>query len=404
MFVLKQLMRRIDRASLNFVFALSLVTFGSLPVLTLFEPQSWPIIVALCGWSAVSVVLLCLTIYWFLQPLSDLKLDLKLDAAEYEGQRVFFPLRSAPCSAEQRLKQLHSFFDTEGFTVQSNQRVGETCCQLRVTRILTDGLPCPVGVLFDFIDAPSLSFPLVDEYLTQLSKKAKSLLAVKQRVICPCFLTSEPDPAFLKLFWTVDTYPQGQCLPVVYDSADSKVYFACCKTVQKENALAIQMICRFLLEVPDGSLPAAGPGELYEPWREYASMSIWKIFKKIWTTRRNAKCSKLKLSEMEKSIIELDREQLASMYDGQILFEDVDVQEDIASLYVRIGGRGFVQEMMHHRKNWDALTLLPSNKLRWIYPTSKRMTKEERQQAVSIVEQYLRSSGYTLCWAPFEQD
>lgn len=114
MFVLKQLMRRIDRASLNFTFALLLVTFGSLPVLTLFEPQSWPIIIALCGWSAVSVVLLFLTIYWFLQPLSDLKLDLKLDAAEYEGQRAFFPLRSAPCASEQRLEQLRQFLRRRG--------------------------------------------------------------------------------------------------------------------------------------------------------------------------------------------------------------------------------------------------------------------------------------------------
>lgn len=404
MFVLKQLMRRIDRASLNFTFALLLVTFGSLPVLTLFEPQSWPIIIALCGWSAVSVVLLFLTIYWFLQPLSDLKLDLKLDAAEYEGQRAFFPLRSAPCASEQRLEQLRQFFEAEGFRIQSNQRVGETCCQLRVTRILTDGLPCPVGVLFDFIDAPSLSFPLVDEYLAQLSKKAKSLLAVKQRVICPCFLTNQPDLAFLKLFWTVDTYPQGQCLPVMYDSANSKVYFACCKTVQKKNTLAIQMVCRFLLEVPDGSLPAAEPGELYEPWREYASMSIWEILKKARTARQNAKCSELKFSKTDQLIIELDREQLGSMYDGQFVFEDVDVQEDIASLYVRVGERGFVQEIMHHRKNWNALTLLPTNKLRWIYPTSKRMTKAERQQAESIVEQYLRSAGYTLRWAPFELD
>ncbi len=403
-FVLKHLMRRIDRASLNFTFALLLVTFGSLPVLTLFEPQSWSITMVVCGWAVVTFTLLSLTIYWFLQPLSDLKLALKLDAAEYKDQRAFFPLRSAPCASEQRLKQLRQFFEEEGFTIQINQRVGETCCQLRVTCILTDGLPRPVGVLFDFIDAPSLSFPLVDDYLAQLSKKAKSLLAVKQRVICPCFLTNQPDLEFLKLFWTVDTYPQGQCLPVMYDSTNSKVYFACCKTVQKDNALAIQMICRFLLEVPDGSLPAAGPGELYEPWREYASMSIWEILKKARTARRNAKCSELKFSETDQLIIKLDREQLGSMYDGQIVFEDVDVQEDIASLYVRIGGRDFVQEMMHHRKNWNALTLLPTNKLRWIYPTSKRMTKAERQQAESIVEQYLRSAGYTLRWAPFELD
>lgn len=159
------------------------------------------------------------------------------------------------------------------------------------------------------------------------------------------------------------------------------------------------MICRYLLETPDGSLPAADSGEWYEPWREYASMNSMELIQKARETSRARR-----FSENKNWIIESEREQLGSMYDGQIVFEDVDVQEDIASLYVRVGERGFVQEIMHHRKNWNALTLLPTNKLRWIYPTSKRMTKAERQQAESIVEQYLRSAGYTLRWAPFELD
>lgn len=392
-------MRRIDRVTALFFTVFFVAAFSSLSVLTDFEPRSWPIIIAVCGWVTVWLFLLCVMIFCFLKPLNNLKQTLKLDAAEYEGQRVFFPIHSTPCTVEQKLKHLSHFFEEEGFTVQKNKHVGETCCQLRALRVIQNCGTAPVGVLFDFIDAPDLSFPLIDRYLEELSKKAKSLLAVKQRVLCPCFLASKPDLEFLKLFWMVDTYPQGQYLPVLYDSGGCKVFFACSETVQKENALAIQMICRYLLEIPDGSLPAADSGEWYEPWREYASMNNMELIQKARGTSRARR-----FSGNKNWIIESEKEQLGSMYDGQIVFEDVDVQEDIASLYVRVGERGFVQEIMHHRKNWNALTLLPTNKLRWIYPTSKRMTKAQRQQAESMVEQYLRSAGYTLRWAPFELD
>lgn len=206
-------MRRIDRVTALFLTVFFAAAFTSLSVLTDFEPRSWPIKIAVCGWVTVWLFLLCVMIFCFLEPLNDLKQTLKLDAAEYEGQRVFFPIHNAPCTVEQKLEHLSHFFQEEGFTVQKNKNIGETCCQLRALRIIQNCGTAPVGVLFDFIDTPDLSFPLIDRYLEELSKKAKSLLAVKHRVFCPCFLASKPDLEFLKLFWMVDTYPWGSICP-----------------------------------------------------------------------------------------------------------------------------------------------------------------------------------------------